>query len=56
MVHSTLDKVSHPKYYNNILEYFDKLIVDEFTLIPDNPNDGGLIIDPSTELINILIG
>ena len=36
--------------YEQIVKYFSNLKVEEFTLIPGNPEDGGLVKNPSKEL------
>lgn len=36
---------------SQVVKMFDKLTLKEFTLIPDNPIDGGLILWPSDELL-----
>lgn len=38
--------------YNQIIEYFSDLKLKEFALIPDDPKDGGLIVNPSNKLLN----
>ncbi len=38
--------------YNQIIEYFSDLKLEEFVLIPDNPKDGGLIYDASKEILD----
>lgn len=38
--------------YKQILKYFSKLHLKEFTLIPEKPEDGNLIINPSEKLLN----
>ena len=35
-----------------VMQLFSELQLIEFTLIPENDEDGGLIIDPSVELLN----
>lgn len=37
---------------NQISQYFSKLRMKEFALIPENPKDGGLVINPSKKLLN----
>lgn len=38
--------------YAQIREYFADLHLNEFVLIPDDPRDGGLVANPSADLIN----
>ncbi len=39
--------------YNQIISYFSNFILKEFTLIPDNAQKGGIIINATKELTNI---
>lgn len=38
--------------YDQIIENFSDLRLEEFSLIPDDPKDGGIIKNPTRELIN----
>jgi len=38
--------------YDKINDYFNDLHLEEFTLIPDNSNDGHLVTNPTRQLIN----
>lgn len=38
--------------YKQVLKYFSQLKLKEFTLIPEKAEDGGLIINPSENLLN----
>ena len=38
--------------YEQIIDYFSELKLEEFVLIPDNHKDGGLVYNPSQELLN----
>ena len=38
--------------YNQIIDYFPELELEEFSLIPEDENDGGIIKNPNKELLN----
>ena len=38
--------------YEQVIEYFSDLKLEEFALIPDNPKEGGLIYNASKEIVD----
>lgn len=38
--------------YEQIMDYFRELKLQKFALIPDKPEDGGLIVDATKEMAN----